>query len=94
MKHLGEWMFRYGNFFLKDLYLKYIGWQLNDTDVEVRTAALQNLYTLYTEGSSDENLKALEPFTARFKPRLLDMAKDVDHSVVELAIKLMQALLA
>lgn len=30
IESLGEWIFSYPSLFLQDLYLKYLGWTLND----------------------------------------------------------------
>ncbi|KZV32380.1 sister-chromatid cohesion protein 3 [Dorcoceras hygrometricum] len=75
---------------LGDLYLKYLGWTLNDKSAGVRKAsvlALQNLYEL------DDNVPSLNLFTERFYKRMLELADDIDISVSVCAIGLVKQLL-
>ncbi|CAB4311957.1 unnamed protein product [Prunus armeniaca] len=73
-----------------DLYLKYLGWTLNDKSAGVRKAsvlALQNLYEV------DDNVPTLGLFTERFSSRMIDLADDIDTSVAVCAIGLVKQLL-
>jgi len=83
MSSLASWMLSHPGFFLEDKFLKYIGWSLNDKDVNVRLASVQAILSLYEEESYHEKL---ELFTLRFKPRLLEMTCDVDAKVAAAAI--------
>ncbi|KAL8198113.1 hypothetical protein R6Q57_024198 [Mikania cordata] len=90
IQSLGTWIASYPSLFLQDLYLKYLGWTLNDKSAGVRKAsvlALQNLYDV------DDNVPSLGLFTERFYKRMLDLADDVDISVAVCAISLVKQLL-
>ncbi|KAF5785128.1 putative armadillo-like helical, stromalin conservative domain, cohesin subunit Scc3/SA [Helianthus annuus] len=90
IQSLGAWIVSYPSLFLQDLYLKYLGWTLNDKNAGVRKAsvlALQNLYDV------DDNVPSLGLFTERFYKRMLDLADDVDISVAVCAISLVKQLL-
>ncbi|KAI3449562.1 hypothetical protein Pfo_006227 [Paulownia fortunei] len=87
---LGVWVLSYPSLFLQDLYLKYLGWTLNDKSAGVRKAsvlALQNLY------EADDNVPSLNLFTERFYKRMLELADDIDISVSVCAIGLVKQLL-
>ncbi|ONH93757.1 hypothetical protein PRUPE_8G250900 [Prunus persica] len=90
IESLGVWIFSYPSMFLQDLYLKYLGWTLNDKSAGVRKAsvlALQNLYEV------DDNVPTLGLFTERFSSRMIDLADDIDTSVAVCAIGLVKQLL-
>lgn len=90
IQSLGAWIISYPSLFLQDLYLKYLGWTLNDKNAGVRKAsvlALQNLYDV------DDNVPSLGLFTERFYKRMLDLADDIDLSVAVCAISLVKQLL-
>nr|XP_043635898.1 sister-chromatid cohesion protein 3 [Erigeron canadensis] len=90
IQSLGTWIVSYPSLFLQDLYLKYLGWTLNDKSASVRKAsilALQNLYDV------DDNVPSLGLFTERFYKRMLDLADDIDISVAVCAISLVKKLL-
>ncbi|KAL3644830.1 peptidyl-prolyl cis-trans isomerase precursor [Castilleja foliolosa] len=90
IESLGLWVLSYPSLFLQDLYLKYLGWTLNDKSSGVRKAsvlALQNLYEV------DDNVPSLELFTKRFYNRMLELADDIDISVSVCAIGLVKQLL-
>ncbi|XP_076919511.1 sister-chromatid cohesion protein 3-like [Bidens hawaiensis] len=90
IQSLGAWIVSYPSLFLQDLYLKYLGWTLNDKNAGVRKAsvlALQNLYDV------DDNVPSLGLFTERFYKRMLDLADDIDISVAVCAISLVKQLL-
>ncbi|KAH6766345.1 sister-chromatid cohesion protein 3 [Perilla frutescens var. hirtella] len=90
IESLGVWVLSYPSLFLQDLYLKYLGWTLNDKSAGVRKAsvlALQNLY------EADANVPSLNLFTQRFYKRMLELADDIDISVSVCAIGLVKQLL-
>ncbi|GAB2283024.1 peptidyl-prolyl cis-trans isomerase precursor [Dionaea muscipula] len=90
IQSLGVWILSYPSLFLQDLYLKYLGWTLNDKNAAVRKAcviALQNLYEL------DDNVPSLALFTERFSTRMIELADDVDISVAVSAVGLVKQLL-
>ncbi|KAL6564273.1 peptidyl-prolyl cis-trans isomerase precursor [Orobanche minor] len=90
IESLGVWILSYPSLFLQDLYLKYLGWTLNDKNSGVRKAsvlALQNLYDM------DDNVPSLDLFTKRFYARMLELADDIDISVSVCAIGLVKQLL-
>ncbi|CAM6011144.1 unnamed protein product [Sphagnum balticum] len=73
-----------------DLYLKYIGWTLNDKNPVVRKSSISALQELY---AVDDNVPSLSLFTARFGRHMVEMADDVDMSVAISAIGLLKQLL-
>ncbi|KAG9157239.1 hypothetical protein Leryth_004904 [Lithospermum erythrorhizon] len=90
IQSLGVWILLYPSLFLQDLYLKYLGWTLNDKSAGVRKAsvlALQNLYEV------DDNVGSLALFTERFYKRMLELADDIDIAVAVSAIGLVKQLL-
>ncbi|KAJ7977482.1 sister-chromatid cohesion protein 3 [Quillaja saponaria] len=90
IQSLGVWILSYPSLFLQDLYLKYLGWTLNDKNAGVRKAsiiALQNLYEV------DDNVPTLSLFTDRFSKRMIELADDIDVSVAVCAIGLIKQLL-
>lgn len=90
IESLGVWILSYPSLFLQDLYLKYLGWTLNDKNAGVRKAsitALQNLYEV------DDNVPTLGLFTERFSGRMIELADDIDVSVAVCAIGLVKQLL-
>ncbi|KAJ4968916.1 hypothetical protein NE237_015617 [Protea cynaroides] len=90
IQSLGIWIVSYPSLFLQDLYLKYLGWTLNDKISGVRKTsilALQNLYEV------DDNVPSLGLFTERFSNRMIELANDIDVSVAVAAIGLLKQLL-
>lgn len=90
IQSLGVWILSYPSLFLQDLYLKYLGWTLNDKNAGVRKVsvlALQNLYEV------DDNVPSLGLFTERFSSRMIELADDIDISVAVCAIGLVKQLL-
>uniref|UniRef100_A0A2C9WMV5 SCD domain-containing protein n=1 Tax=Manihot esculenta TaxID=3983 RepID=A0A2C9WMV5_MANES len=90
IESLGVWILSYPSLFLQDLYLKYLGWTLNDKSAGVRKAsilALQNLYDV------DDNVPTLSLFTERFSNRMIELADDIDVSVAVCSIGLVKQLL-
>ncbi|XP_031486000.1 sister-chromatid cohesion protein 3 [Nymphaea colorata] len=87
---LGNWIVSYPSLFLQDLYLKYLGWTLNDKSAGVRKtsiSALQNLYEI------DDNVPSLSLFTERFSNRMIELADDIDVAVAVSAVGLLKQLL-
>ncbi|KAF1779451.1 Stromalin conservative domain [Phytophthora cactorum] len=88
MQCLGHWITTLPDHFLKDSFLKYLGWLLSDKSASVRLEVVQILCELY---ENDAFTEKLELFTARFLPRYLELCSDVDDGVVEEAIHLLIA---
>ncbi|KAL7305350.1 hypothetical protein TKK_0002478 [Trichogramma kaykai] len=86
---IGIWMEKIPEQFLKDEYLKYIGWTLYDSNPEVRLKCLRTLQILY---ASEEFKNSLDNFTGIFKDRLVAMCLDIDIEVAIQAIKLMSVM--
>ncbi|KAK1937725.1 Cohesin subunit SA-3 [Phytophthora citrophthora] len=87
MQCLGHWIITLPDHFLKDNFLKYLGWLLSDKSAAVRVEVVQILCELYGKDSHDK----LELFTSRFLPRYLELCNDVDEGVVEECIHLLIA---
>ena len=90
MEGLGNFLDCYPSMFLKDHFVKYLGWMLYDKSSLVRKAAASVLLTLYDK---EENLSKLENFTARFLKRLQDLIHDVDPHVKLYAVEILRKLL-
>ncbi|KAL9168546.1 hypothetical protein ABFS82_04G022200 [Erythranthe guttata] len=90
IESLGVWVLSYPSLFLQDLYLKYLGWTLNDKSAGVRKTSVLALQTLY---EVDDNVPSLNLFTERFYKRMLELADDIDISVSVCAIGLVKQLL-
>ena len=71
---------------LRDTYIKYVAWLLNDAAADVRLAAIEGVRQIYTRCATPESCALLETFTERFKPRLAEMALDVSTPVAVVAI--------
>ncbi|KAJ1390703.1 Stromalin conservative domain [Sesbania bispinosa] len=90
IESLGAWILSYPSLFLQDLYLKYLGWTLNDKNAGVRKASIRALQNLY---EVDDNVPTLGLFTERFSGRMIELADDIDVSVAVHAIGLVKQLL-
>ncbi|KAG2524378.1 hypothetical protein JM18_004037 [Phytophthora kernoviae] len=88
MQCLGYWITTMPDQFLKDNFLKYHGWLLNDKVAPVRLEVVQILCELY---ENDAFTERLELFTSRFLPRYLELCNDVDDTVVQECIHLLIA---
>ena len=67
--------------YLFDNYLKYLGWQLNDTQSgQVRFAAVHQLQTIYRQ-IDKKGLECIEVFTARFEQRFHEIPADTNLTV-------------
>ncbi|TMW62186.1 hypothetical protein Poli38472_009679 [Pythium oligandrum] len=85
---LGAWATTLPDHYLKDNYLKYLGWMLNDKSADVRLGVVKMLRELYENEAFAEKL---ELFTSRFLARFLEMCGDVDDNVVHACVKLLIA---
>ncbi|GJZ58932.1 sister-chromatid cohesion protein 3 [Tanacetum coccineum] len=90
IQSLGAWIVLYPSLFLQDLYLKYLGWALDDKSAGVTKASILALQDVY---DVDDNVPSLGLFTERFYKRMLDLADDNDISVAVCAISLVKQLL-
>ena len=43
IRAIGSWILSYPSLFLQDLYLKYLGWTLNDKNADVRKISIMAL---------------------------------------------------
>lgn len=87
---LGVWIGNYPSLFLQDLYLKYIGWTLNDKVPTVRLSSISALCALY---ENDDFIPALGLFTERFLDRMVELVEDIDIEVAVKALDLLQQLM-
>lgn len=92
LESLGGWLLAWPEHFLVDNYLKYAGWCLSDKATSVRLAALTAVGQVLETGDEDL-ISRMEGLFTRFKPRLVEMAEDVDVHVASKAIKLITLLL-
>ncbi|VFQ77703.1 unnamed protein product [Cuscuta campestris] len=90
IQSLGDWIREYPSLFLQDLYLKYLGWTLNDKNEGVRKTSVLSLQELY---KLDDNVPSLGLFTERFYKRMIELADDIDISVAVCGIGLVTQLL-
>ena len=77
---------------LRDMYIKYVAWLLNDPAADVRLAAIEGVRQIYAARRTPETQALLETFTERFKPRLTEMALDVSTPVAVAAIDVCRVL--
>lgn len=85
---IGRWITALPSHFLKDNYLKYLGWMLNDKDASVRLRVVTVLQSLYEH---EDFTDRLELFTSRFLSRYLELCNDVDDTVVRACVRLLIA---
>ncbi|TDH72076.1 hypothetical protein CCR75_003870 [Bremia lactucae] len=88
MQCLGHWITILPDQFLKDNFLKYLGWLLSDKSALVRLEVIEILCELYENDAFTERLAL---FTSRFLARYLELCSDVDDNVVEQCIHLLIA---
>ncbi|XP_056456548.1 cohesin subunit SA-3 isoform X2 [Gadus chalcogrammus] len=86
IQELGLWLRTDPESFLKDGYLKYLGWTLFDKQSVVRLQCVRALQALYQER---DFLGRLEFFTNRFKERMLTMVFDKEPDVAAEAVNLL-----
>ncbi|KAM3575449.1 hypothetical protein VYU27_002672 [Nannochloropsis oceanica] len=89
MEGLGFFLETYPSMFLRDQFVKYLGWMLYDKAGAVRAAAAGVLLRLY---SKKAYLAQLENFTSRFLKRLEDLVHDVDEGVKRTAVQVLRLL--
>ncbi|KAJ6260497.1 hypothetical protein Dda_4723 [Drechslerella dactyloides] len=84
---LGIWIVRLPSTFFEASYLRYLGWVLSDTAVNVRSEVIRALIRLFKDRA---NVGGLRNFTERFRSRLVEMAlQDADSGVRAEAITLL-----
>ncbi|CAI5747200.1 unnamed protein product [Peronospora destructor] len=83
---LGHWITSLPDRFLKDNFLKYLGWLLSDKAALVRHEVVEILCELY---ENDAFTERLELFNSRFLPRYLELCSDEDDAVVRDSIHLL-----
>lgn len=83
MVHLSTWIKSYPEYFLKVTFLKYFGWLLSDSSVNVRLQVLRILPSLITQHQRKAvDNSAVRQFFERFKQRILEIAlKDYNLEV-------------
>ena len=87
---LGVWSTRYSAHFLEGSNLRYLGWVLSDKATAVRHEAVKSIHGLY---SKKDYIVSLNPFTERFKPRLIEMAtRDIDLPTRVAVIQLLRTI--
>lgn len=87
---LGVWSTRYSAHFLEGSNLRYLGWVLSDKATVVRYEAVKSIHGLY---SKKDYIVSLNPFTERFKPRLIEMAtRDIDLPTRVTVIQLLRTI--
>ncbi|KAJ7564848.1 hypothetical protein O6H91_02G036400 [Diphasiastrum complanatum] len=87
---IGSWIVSYPSLFLRDFYLKYLGWTLNDKNAAVRRSSIEALQALY---EVEDNVPSLGLFTERFCNRMIELADDIDVHVAVSAVGLLKRLL-
>ncbi|GBE83439.1 hypothetical protein SCP_0504880 [Sparassis crispa] len=92
VRAMGLWFKKYPAHFLDGAYLRYVGWVLSDADTHVRLDAVRALALAY-EQTAYIGAAALQHFTERFKPRLVQMAVgDTELSVRVAVVQVLQAI--
>ena len=85
VRAMGLWFKKYPSHFLDGAYLRYVGWVLSDANTHVRLEAVRALALAY-EQSSFVGGAALQHFTERFKPRLVQMAVGDTELTIRVAV--------
>ncbi|KAI0672301.1 hypothetical protein C8Q78DRAFT_1026321 [Trametes maxima] len=92
VRAMGLWFKKYPGHFLDGAYLRYVGWVLSDAHTQVRLEAVRALALAY-EQTAYIGAAALQHFTERFKPRLVEMAVgDVELSVRVAVVQVLQTI--
>ncbi|KAI0943593.1 hypothetical protein AcW1_002723 [Taiwanofungus camphoratus] len=92
VKAMGLWFKKYPAHFLDGAYLRYVGWVLSDAHTAVRLEAVRALALAYDQ-TAYIGAAALQHFTERFKPRLVEMAVgDTELSVRVAVVHVLQAI--
>ena len=91
---LSKFMILNPEVFLKNIFLKYIGWLLSDKDALVRDCAVRCFKApIVSDLDSDDVKQAMEGAVTKFLPRLCDCVLDVDTSVQESTMELFVTLM-
>lgn len=89
---MGLWFSKYPAHFLDGAYLRYVGWVLSDAQTPVRLEAVRALALAYDQ-TAYIGAAALQHFTERFKPRLVQMALgDTELSVRVAVVQVLKAI--
>ena len=89
---MGLWFKKYPAHFLDGAYLRYVGWVLSDAQTQVRLEAVRALALAYDQ-TAYIGAAALQHFTERFKPRLVEMAVgDIELSVRVAVVQVLQTI--
>ncbi|KAI0657496.1 hypothetical protein C8Q70DRAFT_919344 [Cubamyces menziesii] len=92
VRAMGLWFKKYPGHFLDGAYLRYVGWVLSDAHTQVRLEAVRALALAY-EQTAYIGAAALQHFTERFKPRLVEMAVgDIELSVRVAVVQVLQTI--
>ncbi|KAI0703063.1 hypothetical protein BC835DRAFT_1319789 [Cytidiella melzeri] len=92
VRAMGSWFSKYPAHFLDGQYLRYVGWVLSDSNTHVRLEAVKALALAYAQ-TEFIGVGALQHFTERFKPRLVEMAiGDTELSVRVAVVQVLQAI--
>ncbi|KAI8989117.1 hypothetical protein BD414DRAFT_486064 [Trametes punicea] len=92
VRAMGFWFKKYPAHFLDGAYLRYVGWVLSDAHTQVRLEAVRALALAY-EQTAYIGAAALQHFTERFKPRLVEMAiGDVELNVRVAVVHVLQTI--
>ncbi|KAG0666958.1 hypothetical protein C6P45_000167 [Maudiozyma exigua] len=93
MHHLAIWIHNNPEYFMKVTYLKYFGWLLSDSSVNVRLEILHSLPLLIKSShhASMVDNPAIRQFFERFKSRILEIA--VLDSEIEVSINAINVLI-
>lgn len=92
VRAMGLWFAKYPAHFLDGTYLRYVGWVLSDANTHVRQEAVKALSLAYDQ-TEYIGIAALQHFTERFKPRLVEMALgDTELSVRIAVVQVLQAI--
>ena len=89
---MGLWFAKYPSHFLDGAYLRYVGWVLSDSNTHVRLEAVRALTLAYAQ-TDYIGIAALQHFTERFTPRLVEMAVgDTELSVRVAVVQVLEAI--
>lgn len=92
VRAMGLWFSKYPAHFLDGAYLRYVGWVLSDSNTHVRLEAVKALSLAYAQ-TEFIGIGALQHFTERFKPRLVEMAiGDTELPVRIAVVQVLQAI--
>lgn len=92
VRAMGLWFSKYPAHFLDGAFLRYVGWVLSDANTHVRLEAVKALSLAYAQ-TEYITVAALQHFTERFKPRLVEMALgDTELGVRIAVVQVLQAI--